>query len=402
MDKERELGLKNTEGLLGQLNEQVSVVEQSFVSLTEYLKGEIDTATAGSYQTLFVLLTIIIAAIAGLMALVSRAIYLPVQRITGKIHAIADDLDLTQIVAYKANDEVGVLSRSFDALINSLRETVQQVKQNSGAVAEASDSMADVTHEVGRASAEQQAEIESAVAAVNQMSSTIQNIANLAGSAAESVTDISHEIGRSKHSADDARQEIECLNTEVQGASDAIDELQKNSESIGEILATISAIAEQTNLLALNAAIEAARAGEQGRGFAVVADEVRTLASRTQESTESIRDNISQFQRGTASVVETVTRSRERAESGIAMVTESGNILDGIYSRISEINEMNTQVATAAEQQGLASAEINQNVERIHELANHCLDQAGNAENQSKDLAKLGIGLQHMVEKFIV
>ena len=234
------------------------------------------------------------------------------------------------------------------------------------------------------------------------MTATIQSIAENANTAASAVNDVTAEIGRGKAVTDDARNEIERLNTEVEGATHAIEALQRNSESIGDILSTISAIAEQTNLLALNAAIEAARAGEQGRGFAVVADEVRTLASRTQESTESIRENISQFQKGTAEVVETVTRSRDRAQTGIAKVSESSEILDSIYANISNIGEMNTQVATAAKEQGFASEEINRNVVRINELAHVCHEQANQAATASGELAQLGADLQGTVQRFKV
>jgi len=336
------------------------------------------------------------------MVMVSRAIYKPVESITNQIHDISEDLDLTRHVGYKSKDEVGILSNSFDSLIESLRNTVNSVQGGAIQVAQASEEMSSITSEVGQASEQQQLEIEQAVTAINEMTATIQSIAENADSAASAVNEVTTEIGRGKQVADIARNEIERLNTEVQGATEAIEELQQNSESIGDILSTISAIAEQTNLLALNAAIEAARAGEQGRGFAVVADEVRTLASRTQESTESIRENIAQFQKGTAEVVETVGRSRDRAQSGIEKVTESGQILDSIYDNISSLNEMNIQVATASKEQGTASEEINRNVVRINELASVCGGQASQAAQASAELAELGAQLQDMVKKFKV
>lgn len=401
-EKEIELGLNANSGLLGELRKTIHQAEESFDSLTQFINTEIAQTTKSVYTTLGTIIVFIFILISGLMTMISRAIYQPVQSITERIHNIADDLDLTQLVNHISKDEVGILSKSFDALIASLRDTVNQVKDGSIQVAQASEEMSCITKEVGDASEQQQQEIEQAVTAINEMTATIQSIAENAETAASAVNDVTSEIGRGKAVSDDARNEIERLNTEVEGAAQAIEELQKNSESIGEILATISAIAEQTNLLALNAAIEAARAGEQGRGFAVVADEVRTLASRTQESTESIRENISQFQKGTAEVVETVTRSRDRAQSGISKVSESSKILDSIYANISNIGDMNTQVATAAKEQGFASEEINRNVVRINELAHVCHEQANQAATASGELAKLGSELQGTVQRFKV
>ncbi|MGK0405279.1 MAG: methyl-accepting chemotaxis protein [Oleispira sp.] len=400
--KEVELGLTASSGLLGDLRNTIHQTEASFNSLTEFLNSEIAKATKSVYTMLSVIIVLILVLLSGLMMIISRTIYRPVQSITEKIHVIANDLDLTQLVNHISRDEVGILSKSFDALIASLRNTVNQVKDGSIQVAKASEEMSYITKEVGDASEQQQQEIEQAVTAINQMTATIQSIAENAHTAASAVKDVTAEIGRGKTVTNDARYEIEQLNTEVEGATHAIEALQKNSESIGDILSTISAIAAQTNLLALNAAIEAARAGEQGRGFAVVADEVRTLASRTQESTESIRENITQFQKGTAEVVETVTRSRNRAQTGIAKVSESSEILDSIYANISNIGDMNTQVATAAKEQGFASEEINRNVFRINELAHVCHDQANQAATASGELAKLGSELQGTVQRFKV
>jgi methyl-accepting chemotaxis protein len=400
--KEVELGLNINSGLISELRNTIHQTEASFNSLTKFLNSEITKASENIYTTLGIIIVLILVLLSGLMIIISRAIYRPVQSITEKIHVIAEDLDLTQLVNHISKDEVGILSKSFDALISSLRNTVNQVKDGSIQVAQASEEMSCITKEVGDASEQQQQEIEQAVTAINQMTATIQSIAENANTAASAVKDVTAEIGRGKAVTSDARNEIEQLNTEVEGATHAIEALQKNSESIGDILSTISAIAEQTNLLALNAAIEAARAGEQGRGFAVVADEVRTLASRTQESTESIRENITQFQKGTAEVVETVSRSRDRAQTGIAKVSESSEILDSIYANISNIGDMNTQVATAAKEQGFASEEINRNVVRINELAHVCHEQANQAATASGELAKLGSELQGTVQRFKV
>ncbi len=400
--KEQAMGLNEKEGLRGDMRTTIHKTESIFDELTVYISNEMETMTQRVYTTLTLSILLTFAIVATLTFLVSRAIYLPVQNITGKIQRIARDLDLTQLIGHRSGDEIGILSHAFDALIATLRETVEQVKSGATEVASASEEMSAITREVGDASSQQQDEVAQAVTAMTEMTSTIQNIAGNANQAASAVNEVHREVSRGKNISDEARHEIETLNGEILEATKAIEKLQKDSESIGAILGEISAIAEQTNLLALNAAIEAARAGEQGRGFAVVADEVRTLASRTQESTESIRATINEFNRGTAEVVNTVLKSRDRAETGIARVSEASDALQVIYNNISSINDLNTQIATAAEEQSYAAEEINRNVVRVNELASTSHEQASQAALASAALAELAARLNQTVEKFVV
>ena len=386
----------------GELTQAINATENRLQVLDESISRTIGAKVSSVSNTLIALIVLAVIIVSIAIILVSKAIYQPVSDITGKIRHIAASLDFSRTLNVTSKDEVGILAKSFDTLLTSLKDTIYQVHQTSGQLSTSSTKVVEMTHKVGIASEQQQQELEQAVTAINEMTATVSSIADNADLAAQAVTEVSTEISRGKQTANDAREEISLLNNEVFEASQAIEELQKNSESIGEILSTISAIAEQTNLLALNAAIEAARAGEQGRGFAVVADEVRTLASRTQESTESIRDNISQFQRGTEEVVKTVLNSRQRAESGINKVKESGEILDSIYDRIQNINEMNTQVATASKEQGLASEEINRNISAVNDLAHQCIQQARSADNTSRNLETLGNELKTLVNKFTV
>ncbi|QQD21059.1 HAMP domain-containing protein [Oceanospirillaceae bacterium ASx5O] len=399
---QQDMGLTESEGLQGEMRDTIHQTDSIFKQLREQLDTELQALTQSVYLTLGISILLTFAIITGLTIIVSRAIYLPVQTITEKIGHIARDLDLTHLINHKTGDEIGMLSSSFDRLITTLRETVAQVQAGATEVASASEEMSAITKAVGDASHQQQDEVSQAVTAMTEMTSTIQNIANNAGQAASAVSEIHHEVTQSRGIASDARSEIETLNTEILQATEAITRLQKDSQKIGEILGEISAIAEQTNLLALNAAIEAARAGEQGRGFAVVADEVRTLASRTQVSTESIRSNITEFNKGTADVVATVLKSRDRAEVGIRKVSETSSALESIYSNISSINDLNTQIATAAEEQSYAAEEINRNILTVNELAATSHEQASQAAEASRVLAQLASRLNQTVEKFIV
>lgn len=398
--KEQQIGLTNSDGILGRLSNQSEKSKATLKRFDEVINATISAEVSQASSTLMALIIAIILIVAISILLVSRAIYLPVSKITEKIHRIASTLDLSTPLRFSSRDEVGSLAKSFDSLMGSLKETITQVHDTSDHLSDCSSELVTMTHNVGSASEQQQHEIEQAVIAINQMTETISSIADNANLASEAVGKVSGEINRGKETAGAARNEISLLNNEVYEASQAIEELQRNSENIGEILSTISSIAEQTNLLALNAAIEAARAGEQGRGFAVVADEVRTLASRTQESTESIRDNIAQFKRGTEEVVKTVLSSRERAQSGITKVEESGSILDAISESIQNINEMNAQVATASKEQGTASEEIHRNIAAVNELSHQCIAQAHSADSTSRNLKSLGSELRTLVNKF--
>lgn len=402
VQKQQEMGLDEKSGLMGQMRTAIHQTDEVFTQLHEQLDMLLKSMKRSAYLSLTISILLTFAVIAGLTVVVSRAIYLPVQSITNKVQHIARDLDLTSLIGHKSGDEIGVLSAAFDRLISTLRDTVSQVQSGATQVASASEEMSAITKAVGDASQQQQNEVSQAVTAMTEMTSTIQNIAGNAGQAASAVNDIHREVTHGRQIAGDARSEIETLNREILQATEAITRLQKDSESIGAILGEISAIAEQTNLLALNAAIEAARAGEQGRGFAVVADEVRTLASRTQVSTESIRSTINEFNKGTADVVNTVLKSRDRAESGIRKVSETSSALEGIYNNISSINDLNTQIATAAEQQSYAAEEINRNVLAVNDLAATSHEQAAQAAEASQALAELASRLNQTVEKFIV
>ncbi len=402
VQEEVAIGLTPDDGLRGQMRGEVQKTEQLFESLNEDLSTIAREQEDAIYQRLLIAVVVIISLITGLTLLVSRAIHKPITYLTNKVQHIAEDLDLTQLVGHHSGDEIGVLSDSFDALIRSLRDTVQQVKSSAGTMNQASDHMASVTASVGSATQQQQDEIGQAVTAMNEMTSTIQNIANNANQAARAVTEVHDDISQGKAIADTTRDEIQQLSEDIGAATAAIHKLRDDSESIVSILAEISAIAEQTNLLALNAAIEAARAGEQGRGFAVVADEVRSLAGRTQESTERIRTTLTEFRSGTEQVVTTVDTSRERSQTVIGKAQQSSEILDTIFSNMSNINDLNTQVATAAEQQSYASDEINRNVHRVDELASTLTAEAQQAAQAGDELSTLARELGQAVDKFRV
>lgn len=244
--------------------------------------------------------------------------------------------------------------------------------------------------------ATQQAEATSLVGAVSQMTTTIHEVAQNAGTAAQAAKDASDEATSGQEVVNCVTSAIHTLADEVERAATAIQKLEEDSESIGAILEVIRGIADQTNLLALNAAIEAARAGEQGRGFAVVADEVRTLAQRTQEATEEINDMIARLQEGSSNAVKVMAEGRKQAELSVDQASKAGNSLQVITSAIRSISEMNNQIAGTVEGQTSASDNINGNLDRMTALANDGKERVARRNRLEEDLGGSVTDLQEL------
>ena len=399
-DKLKEIGLTADSGVSGEMRQSIRESETSLETMATAAQTEASQLLSSTYQALFITFAVIIAIIFAITKLISNSICKPVISITERIQHISKDLDLPQTVAHGSTDELGQMSTSFNHLITSLRETIDQVLRSSTTVDETAIALRSITTSLNTVTDEQEQELQSAVTCIDEMSQTVHQVARNASDAADAVTSVGKDISEGKKIADEARDAIQSLSNDITNTSAAAQQLQKDSESIAEILGVINGIAEQTNLLALNAAIEAARAGEQGRGFAVVADEVRTLASRTQESTESIRSTLEQFRSGTTQVVDTVERSQAQSTFGIEKTTESAAILDRISEVMLSINDVNTQVATASEQQSQVAAEISQNIHKINGLTQRCSEEASKAEHEGNVLSGLSKELAQKISRF--
>jgi len=225
-------------------------------------------------------------------------------------------------------------------------------------------------------------------------------VAQSTGNAAQAAHDASGMSQKGALTITDAIGIIDSLDTQVSTASDSISQLKVDSENIGGVLDVIRGIAEQTNLLALNAAIEAARAGEQGRGFAVVADEVRTLASRSHDATKEIQEMIERLQQGVAGAVANMEEVSQRAAQGVSQVEESAEALAEISGSVSVINDMNTQIAAATEEQNAVAEEVSRNIEQINQLSGDNAQTAQNSEKNSQELSELADNLKEMFEQF--
>jgi methyl-accepting chemotaxis protein len=332
---------------------------------------------------------------------VSRGVVAPLMRAIHSLEGIAEgEGDLTARLDDEGRDEMARMGRAFNKFIGRIRETVEQVAFSAtrlASVVERFSSGAEHTH---NGMLRQQHETEQIAAAVNEMSATVHEVANNTSLAADAASQADSDTVMGKEVVGRAVGAIEDVANEMERISGVIGQVDADSQRIGTVLDVIVGIAEQTNLLALNAAIEAARAGEQGRGFAVVADEVRTLAQRTQQSTEEIREMIESLQKSAKQAVSAIEHGRDSAHTSVDEANEAGTALDAILKAVDTISSMNTHIATASEQQSAVSDEINRNIAHINEVTNQTTNDAAGLSAESESLVKLSEELLALVGQF--
>lgn len=335
--------------------------------------------------------------------LLARSITRPMQVAVQAMEDISEgEGDLTRRLQVHGKDEMGQLSASFNKFIDKIQEMVRQVSGATTQLAAAAEEMSIITSETSQGVFRQRSETEQVATAMTEMTATVQEVAGNAESAAESASEADSQAAAGRSVVNNTINSIGRLAQEVETASDVISQLEKDSEKIGAVLSVIQGIAEQTNLLALNAAIEAARAGEQGRGFAVVADEVRNLASRTQSSAGEIRQMIEALQSGARNAVTAMEAGRNQAQSSVEQADNAGQALQSIASAVKTIKDMNQQIAEAARQQGQVAEDINQSVINITHIADSSSSGTEQLAEASHDLARLSSELQALVGSFKV
>lgn len=297
----------------------------------------------------------------------------------------------------KGKSEFAWLASSFNSFVKKIARTVDEISSNSDRLTSASRQLLDISQETEQGVQKQQAETTQVATAMEEMTATVQEVARNAVNASKAAANVDVEAGSGKQVVDEAVQAINSLASEVQSAADVIHELEADSENIGQVITVIQGIAEQTNLLALNAAIEAARAGEQGRGFAVVADEVRTLASRTQNSTEEIQQTVERLLARARDAVKVMEHGQMQATTSVEQAASAGEVLARINAQIGTINDMNNQIASTADEQSSVAEEINRNISMVSEQT---AQGAGNTSEACRQLLELASQLKSTVSSF--
>jgi len=347
---------------------------------------------------------LIIAAIGLLVIwLVGHGIARPLKQMVAMLDDIAKgEGDLTRRLSSDRSDELGSIAKGFNTFLAKLQAMITQVVTSVQSVSDSSEHTADIAIRTNIGIQKQMAEIDQVATAVQEMTATAQDVARNATQAAQAASHADQAAGQGMQIVRDTSNSIGVLAVEIGKAVEVVQTLAKDSENINAILTAIRGIAEQTNLLALNAAIEAARAGEQGRGFAVVADEVRNLAQKTQKATEEIQSMIQQLQQGTRDVVRVMEDSQNRTDESVQHAAKAAEALETITQAVSVINDMNTQIASAAEEQSAVADDINRNVINIGQVANEVAGGADESSSASAGLTKLAEQQRRLINQFKV
>jgi methyl-accepting chemotaxis protein len=358
---------------------------------------EQNASQATTLQITCTLLALVLGILAA--AIITRQIIRPLRETLDVVERIASG-DLTHNMVVTRRDEMGELQQGIQRMGSTLRDLIGGIRDGVTQIASAAEELSAVTEQTSAGVNSQKVETDQVATAMNEMSATVQEVARNAEQASQAASAADTEARAGDKVVGEAIAQIERLAGEVVRSADAMTQLEQESDKIGKVMDVIKAVAEQTNLLALNAAIEAARAGEAGRGFAVVADEVRGLAQRTQQSTEEIESLVSGLQNGTRQVSSIMLSSRELTDSSVALTRKAGTSLGSITQTVSNIQAMNQQIAAAAEQQSSVAEEISRSIISVRDISEQTASASEETAASSVELARLGNQLQMMVSHF--
>ncbi len=358
-----------------------------------------ESASAQSLQLIATLLALLVGVLAAV--LITRQITRPLRQTLDVVERIAAG-DLTHDLHVTRRDEMGVLQQGIQRMGATLRDLISGIRDGVTQIASAAEELSAVTEQTSAGANNQKVETDQVATAMHEMATTVQEVARNAEQASAAATDADSQARAGDQVVAQAIAQIEKLAGEVVRSTEAMAQLQQESQKIGSVMDVIKSVAEQTNLLALNAAIEAARAGEAGRGFAVVADEVRGLAQRTQKSTEEIEELVAGLQSGTQQVANVMLGSRSLTDSSVELTRKAGASLESITRVVSDIQSMNQQIAAAAEQQSAVAEEISRSILSVRDVSEQTASASDETAASSVELARLGNQLQLMVSHFRV
>ncbi len=342
---------------------------------------------------------LIVAGMILLGIVISRAIIVPLETIKNTMYHIVNG-DMTVEIPINGKDEIGILAQRINETISSIRTALYESVKSAKQLSEAANRIASSAEDTSQAVSSQKDQLTQIATAMNEMSATVADVANHAESTAKDTAEASQEAGMGDQDVSSSVESIKALSQELEVASDRVNKLKEGVMEISEVTSVISGISEQTNLLALNAAIEAARAGEQGRGFAVVADEVRNLASRTNQSTEEIQSTINRLQQLAVGTADAMQKSQELAYNSVQRAEGSGGDLKLIVTHIQHISDKSAQIATAAEEQSAVAEEMNRNISGINDSAQEMSESATTLAKESERLASMSQQLDDKLMMF--
>lgn len=402
VDERTFIGLDEQSGTYGDMRDAVHDSETNLAELSKQIAAQIDAASS-RLDTLFMLVALVIlVVVVALNLMISRSIIRPLVAMESKIGQIADESDLSRRMDESGKDELTSVNVSFNRMMGRFEDVIQSLGGASEQLSAASQELSAVSEEVSNIAVDQESQTTMIATAVTEMASAIQEVAGNAQQASNSADEANNEALRGREKIADNVQAMEDLQSSVLGTSERLQILNERTKEISDVVNVIQNIAEQTNLLALNAAIEAARAGEHGRGFAVVADEVRNLAANTKTSTQTIQATTERLLRGAREAMEAMQVSSDQASESAELARQAGESFKVVSNSINIVTDMNIQISTATEEQSTVASDITQNVNGVSDSVREVVTGANQCAQSSQELARLATDLQTQVSRFKV
>jgi methyl-accepting chemotaxis protein len=396
--------------LIEDMNQKLSSLKRMMTSLNENalsaFEKTVEESNDSAQNALFMTIVVSIVSIVVIVTISASIVLMITRNLSLMLNSLRDiaqgEGDLTKRIRQSSEDEIGSLVHWFNLFMEKLHTSINEVVKAIDPLARVSTDLGDMTTKTRQITEEQSRATDEVTRSVDDMFRSVQNIAQNASSAASAAREADNEAKSGRSVVTQSVESINDLANEVERAAEVIRKLESDAENVGTILDVIKGIAEQTNLLALNAAIEAARAGEQGRGFAVVADEVRTLASRTQDSTQEIQKVIEELQGAARSAVEVMAHSQEQARSSVDHAAKTDSSLATITEKVGSITRMNTEIAHATGEQEKVSTSIKHNVDGIRTNADAAVKNVQEVEVASESLLAISNKLRSITSQFKV